>query len=144
MQRLLPPAKTAGKTAGRTKHGQFTRGNSGGKKGRSGRVPRDFTKLCQSLVDKYELVDRVALMAGGKPIIQFDAVDPDTGQPETVFAPARATDQLAAAKLLLSYAHGQPPEHVIHEGEITQYVVRTGRMPATLDEWRKTFSPSRS
>lgn len=134
---LLPPGKTAQKTA-RAPNGRFGHGNSGGKKGRSGRKPSTFLQQCREYAK--DIPDFWQRVADGTEL-ECRGVN-EAG--ELVYGEPRMADRLTAAKMLVAYGHGQPVEHVLHEGEITSYVVTSPTMPTTIDQWRKMFAPSKS
>lgn len=138
MVALLPAPKSKEGNSGKK---NLRRGNPGNKGG--GRHKADFTKFCQSLEDKYALVERLAKMGGGEAILHLEGFDKE-GKPEVVFHPARAQDQINAAKVVIAYARGNPPETIIHEGETERYVMVSPRMPSSVEEWRKMFLPSKS
>lgn len=138
---IVPAPASSGASSGKQqRYPNLRRGNPGGG---GGRRPSAFTKLAQQLVKKHKLLERMALIAAGEPVLQFNGLD-ENGSPVVDLAPARAADQLNAAKLVFSYAEGLPVERVEHSGEVGSYVVQVPHMPSTLDEWRKTFTPSRS
>jgi len=115
-------------------------GNSGGKKGRSGRRPSEVTKLAQQLAEKHDLLGRLARIAVGEEQVPYGMNEDG----ELVCGAPRAADQIAAARVVLSYAYGRPPEHLVVSGEVTRYVVTAPKFPSSVAEWRKLFTPSRS
>lgn len=82
-------------------NGRFVPGSNGGfhgKPGRSGRLPSDVRELCREKISKYDLVERLALMAKG-------------------MAGVSAGEQIAAMKVLMSYGFGAPTQVVEHTGK---------------------------
>lgn len=83
-------------------------GNSGGKKGRSGRRPDVVKQRAQELLDELELLEEAGDLAKGQVII---AEDPNTGEP--IFLPCSAGDRLAAIKFITERAAGKPPQPIV-------------------------------
>jgi hypothetical protein len=114
-------------------------GNTGGKKGRSGRKPSEVVALARSLTDQYGLVQRLALIASGQPVLQFQGTDKE-GKPEIVVAPARAADQIRAIELLLNRGWGKVPETI--QGDVdVHYVVEVPHRPESVQAWQKRYGP---
>lgn len=100
--------KTAKKTARSPRNGAEIPlgahpGNTGGKKGRSGRRPDVIAQLARTLLDKHRLLEIVAGIARGD--IEEEWFDQEG---ETHSGPTKNSDRLAATRLLLEYGHGRP------------------------------------
>lgn len=113
------PSKTARKTPPRTARAPNGSeiplgahpGNTGGKKGRSGRKPAKIVQLAQELIDKFTLMQVAASIAVGD--IWEDYTNADG---ETVSGPTRNSDRLAAIKFLAAYGYGNPIQVHEHSG----------------------------
>lgn len=64
----------------------------------SGRKPKEFTTRAKYLAEQYKLLERMAKIGGGK------------------IAAEHTSDEIAAAKLVLGYAYGQPTSKHEHGG----------------------------
>lgn len=88
-------------------------GNTGGKKGRSGRRPLEITLLAQRIFSKKKLLEVVAMIATADigEIVGHDKA----GEP--IYSETKNADRLAAIRFIASYAYGQPSQRVEHTGE---------------------------
>lgn len=85
-------------------------GNTGGKKGRSGRRPDAIRELARSLTDEHRLLEVVCGIARGRiGESWFDNEGKEHAEP------TRNADRINAVKLLLAYGWGQPTQ--VHEVE---------------------------
>lgn len=136
-QKLLPPtAKTAPKRRGHRPDGRFTTGNTGGKKGRSGRKPYHFLHAAQVAAERAKVPDFWARVAAGT---EMECRGPDEAG-VLVYAPPRMADRLKASQLLYSYAAGLPTQTVEVSGELKQYVIEAPAKPLTAADWRAAFA----
>ena len=78
-------------------------GNSGGKRGRSGRRPREISLAAQRISNRYDLLGIAAKIAVG----ELGELDREPNG-EIVYTPTKNSERLAAIRLIWSYAFGNP------------------------------------
>ena len=90
-------------------------GNTGGKKGRSGRRPDTIKQLARTILDQNRLLEVVGQIALGRIGESWLGSDDDVHYDET-----RNADRINAVRLLLAYGYGQPTQvqQVEHSGTI--------------------------
>lgn len=94
------------------------KGQSGGKKGRSGRKSKAEEMGLAALLDRcWTLADRELCL--------------------TTLAEKAARGDLEATKLLLAYTYGKPKEQITFEGEITATIVRMPAVSQSREEWQQ-------
>jgi hypothetical protein len=102
-------------------------GNSGGKKGRSGRRPCEINLAAQRISNRHDLLGIAARIAVGE-------LGESDRQPngEMVYTPTKNSERLAAIKLIWSYAYGHPAVRSSvsgdHEGPLEIRIVREGNL----------------
>ena len=85
-------------------------GNSGGKKGRSGRPSSDFRTACKNIADKYKFLEMLAEIAIGN--LGEKWIDK---RGETQYDETSNSDRIKAIELVLAYGEGRPTQPLQHE-----------------------------
>lgn len=109
------------------------RGQNWGNKG-GGRLAYSVVRHAQRLASKHKLLQFLAEAAAGFPLAQAFQTE---GGIVVDYVPARPIERMTAAKLVLAYGYGQPPEKLVVEGGTVSYVVHAPAPPVSVEEWHQ-------
>lgn len=90
-------------------------GNSGGKKGRSGRKPAAWKEACEVALQEAEAIPVLKKIIVG----EYAEVVGTTKDGRPIYESIKPSDRIGAVKFLAGYAHGQPTEKSEVSGELT-------------------------
>lgn len=89
------------------KKGQSGNPNGKSNPGRAGRPADWLREKCQKLVDQHKIIEFLADVAGGKPVVRLVVIDQNSVQ-----IPAEVKDRIKAAEILMDRGYGKTPQAI--------------------------------